>query len=201
MNTYWASAMYQAQLRVLHMGYLIISSPFKTGTVFHFIDDEIWNADRWSLDLSPILSPSKGQVSSPSVSLSQGCSLGKKHWWLPPRRQAKQGGAVGWERGQCRQVGPWSPESVWKGARKVGRVDKPHPDACSEPTGPFLQKVASKPGLVVNYRCSHPTVHRDWCQGIGYACVLYRYLLSQPAWQMSEHWWAREGILLTCSLT
>lgn len=46
--------------------------------------------------------------------------------------------------------------------RKAGNVGKPHPDVCSESIGPFLQTEASKPGLVINCRCNHPTVHTDW---------------------------------------
>lgn len=47
-------------------------------------------------------------------------------------------------------------------ARKAGDVDKLHPDACSESIGPFFQKEASKPGLVINCKCNYPTVHTDW---------------------------------------
>lgn len=51
---------------------------------------------------------------------------------------------------------------MWEVARKAGNVRQPHPDACSESIGPFLQKKASKPGLVINYRCNLPTVHTNW---------------------------------------
>ena len=50
---------------------------------------------------------------------------------------------------------------MWEVESKAGNVDKPHPDECSESIGPFLQKEASKPGLVINGRCNHPTVHTD----------------------------------------
>lgn len=51
---------------------------------------------------------------------------------------------------------------MWQVARKAGNVDKLHPDACSESIGPFVQKEASKPGLVINDRSNHPTMHTDW---------------------------------------
>lgn len=61
---------------------------------------------------------------------------------------------------------------MWKVARKAGNVDELHPDVCSESIGPFVQKKASKPGLVINDRCNHPTMHRLGVKGIGYPHVL-----------------------------
>lgn len=67
--------MYQAELRALHTGYLIISAPLKRGALFHVVDDEtealtseVTHQTWWSLDLSPGLSPSEGHVSSSSLS-------------------------------------------------------------------------------------------------------------------------------------
>lgn len=76
------------------------------------------------------------------------CTLGKKSYGLhlnfKPSREEQW---IGKEGSTARLV--LEDQSVLEVARKTGNGDKPHPNACSESTGPFLHKEAPMPGLVL----------------------------------------------------